>query len=113
MVILATLALSLMIGNHWIAPLLLRRRWALHGGRDLRGAVLMQRRFAILRVLLLARAYNRLVGGNDVLAAMGAVSFSAMGTFAPARGFALWRPEERRVGTECGRTGRYRWNQYH
>lgn len=92
MVILATLALSLMIGNHWIAPLLLRRRWALHGGRDLRGAVLMQRRFAILSVLLLAWAYNRLVGGNDVLADMGAVSFSAMGTLAPALGFAMWRP---------------------
>ncbi len=92
MVILATLALSLMIGNHWIAPVLLQRRWALRAGRDLRGAVLMQRRFAILAVLLLAWTYNRLVGGNDALADMGAVSFSALGTLAPALGFAMWRP---------------------
>jgi len=92
MVILATLALSLMIGNHWIAPLLLQRRSALRAGRDLRGAVLMQRRFAILAVLMLAWVYNRLVGGNDALADMGAVSFSALGTLAPALGFAMWRP---------------------
>jgi len=92
MVILATLALSLMIGNHWIAPVLLQRRSALRAGRDLRGAVLMQRRLAILVVLLLAWAYNRLVGGSDALADMGAVSFSALGTLAPALGFAMWRP---------------------
>lgn len=92
MVILATLAISLMIGNHWIAPLLLQRRSALRAGRDLRGAVLMQRRFAILAVLLLAFAYNRLVGGSDALADMGAVSFSALGTLAPALAFAMWWP---------------------
>lgn len=93
MVILATLALSLMIGNHWIAPLLLRRRWALRAGHDLRGAVLMQRRGAILGVVLLAWAYSRLIAGSDALADMGAVSFSALATLAPALGFAVWRPQ--------------------
>lgn len=93
MVILATLALSLMIGNHWIAPLLLRRRWAVRAGHDLRGAVLMQRRAAILGVVLLAWAYSRLIGGSDALADMGAVSFSALATLAPALAFAVWRPQ--------------------
>lgn len=92
MVILATLALSLMIGNHWLAPLLVRGRWAQAEGRDLRGSVLMQRRLAILAIVLLAWAYSRAIAGSDALADIGAVSFSALATLAPALGFAVWRP---------------------
>lgn len=92
MVILATLALSLMIGNHWLAPLLLRGRWAQRQGRDLRGAVLMQRRVGILAVVLLAWAYSRAIVGSEALADVGALSFSALGTLAPAVLFAVWRP---------------------
>jgi signal transduction histidine kinase/Na+/proline symporter/CheY-like chemotaxis protein len=98
MVILATLALSVMIGNHWLTPLLVRGPWALGrvgGGEsgDLRGAVLMQRRVGILAVVLLAWAYSRAIAGNDALADIGAVSFSGLATLAPAVGFAVWRPQ--------------------
>ncbi|HET9048222.1 MAG TPA: PAS-domain containing protein [Chiayiivirga sp.] len=92
MVIVATLALSLMIGNHWIAPLRVRGAWAQPGGPSRRGEVLLQRRAAILAVVLLAWLYSRAIAGNDALADIGAVSFSALSTLAPALGFAVWRP---------------------
>lgn len=95
MVILATLALSVMISNHWLAPLLVRGAWGLGGGKgaDLRGAVLMQRRVGILAVVLLAWGYSRAIAGSDALADIGALSFSGLATLAPAVGFAVWRPQ--------------------
>ena len=97
MVILATLALSVMIGNHWLTPLLVRGPWAVARSGDgesvdLRGAVLMQRRAGILGVVLLAWAYSRAIAGSDALADIGAVSFSGLATLAPAVAFAVWRP---------------------
>jgi len=93
MVILATLSLSLMIGNHWLAPLRVLGAWAQPGGPSRRGEVLLQRRVGILAVVLLAWLYSRAIVGNDALADIGAVSFSALATLAPALGFALWRPQ--------------------
>ncbi|HEU0153666.1 MAG TPA: NahK/ErcS family hybrid sensor histidine kinase/response regulator [Arenimonas sp.] len=95
MVILSTLALSVMISNHWLAPLLVRGAWGLGGGKgaDLRGAVLMQRRVGILVVVLLAWGYSRAIAGSDALADIGALSFSGLATLAPAVGFAVWRPQ--------------------
>jgi len=98
MVIVSTLALSLMIGNHWLTPLWLHgawssMRWPAMKGRDLRGAVLTQRRIGILAIVLLAWGYSRLIAGNDALADVGALSFSALATLAPAVGFAMWRPQ--------------------
>ena len=99
MVIVSTLTLSLMIGNHWLTPLWLRGRWAparrdaaATERADLRGAVLMQRRLGILGIVLLAWGYGRLTGGNAALADVGAVSFSALAALAPALGYAVWRP---------------------
>jgi Na+/proline symporter/CheY-like chemotaxis protein len=92
MVILATLALSLMIGNHWLTPLLVHAGWAQRAGHDLRGSLLRQRRLAILVVVLLAWVYSRAIVGSDALADIGAVSFSALGTLAPPLLFAIWRP---------------------
>ena len=92
MVILATLSLSLMIGNHWLAPLRARGAWAQPGGPNRRNEVLLQRRLGILAVVLLAWGYSRAIAGSNALADIGAVSFSALATLAPALGYALWRP---------------------
>lgn len=93
MVIVGTLALSLMIGNHWFAPGLLRGAWARGQGGDRSGDLLMLRRFGIVAIMLLGWAYSRLVSGNEALADVGAVSFSALATLAPALAFAVWRPQ--------------------
>jgi PAS domain S-box-containing protein len=93
MVVVSTLTLSLMIGNHWLAPGLLRGAWSRPSGGDLRGSVLLLRRAGIVAIMLCAWAYNRLIGDNSALADVGAVSFSALATLAPALGFAVWRPQ--------------------
>lgn len=97
MVIVSTLTLSLMIGNHWLTPLWLRGAWAPRREAaeqsDLRRAVLIQRRIGILAIVLLAWGYSRLIAGNDALADVGALSFSALAALAPALGYALWRPQ--------------------
>ncbi|TKR33072.1 response regulator [Luteimonas gilva] len=93
MIVVSTLTLSLMVGNHWLAPGLLRGAWVREGGGDLRGVVLLLRRAGILAIMLLAWIYSRQVAGNDALADVGAVSFSALATLAPALAFAVWRPQ--------------------
>ncbi|MGQ4584175.1 PAS-domain containing protein [Lysobacter sp. F60174L2] len=93
MVVVSTLTLSLMIGNHWFAPGLLRGAWSRNDGSDLRGSVLALRRAGIVVIMLLAWAYSRLVAGSEALADVGAVSFSALATLAPALAFAVWRPQ--------------------
>jgi PAS domain S-box-containing protein len=91
--VVSTLTLSLMIGNHWFAPGLLRGAWARGGGGDRRGDLIRLRRAGIAAIMLLAWAYSRLVAGNEALADVGALSFSALATLAPVLGFAVWRPQ--------------------
>ena len=93
MVIVSTLALSLMIGNHWFAPGLLRGAWARGQGGDRSGDLLLLRRVGIVAIMLLGWADARLVSGSEALADVGAVSFSALATLAPALAFAVWRPQ--------------------
>ncbi|HJW44943.1 MAG TPA: hybrid sensor histidine kinase/response regulator, partial [Lysobacter sp.] len=93
MVVVSTLTLSLMIGNHWLAPGLLRRSWTRDNSGDLRGAVLLLRRVGIVAIMLLAWMYGRVVAGSAALADVGAVSFSALATLAPALAYAVWRPQ--------------------
>jgi signal transduction histidine kinase/Na+/proline symporter/CheY-like chemotaxis protein len=93
MVVVATLALSLMIGNHWIAPLRVRAGWGRGVAGDLRGEVLVQRRAVILVVILLAWAYSRVLVASDALADIGAVSFSALSAIAPGVLVAVYRPQ--------------------
>mgnify|MGYP000673883777 CR=1 FL=1 len=93
MVVVSTLTLSLMIGNHWFAPGLLRGAWARGDGGDRRGELLRLRRAGIAAIMLLAWAYSRLVAGSDTLAEVGALSFSALATLVPVLAFAVWRPQ--------------------
>ena len=92
MVIVSTLTLSLMIGNHWFAPGLLRGAWSREGSGDLRGHVIALRRTGIAAIMLLAWLYSRSIAGNDALADVGALSFSALATLTPALAFAVLRP---------------------
>lgn len=102
MVIVSTLTLSLMIGNHWFAPGLLRGAWARAQGGDRRGDLLLLRRLGILLLMLLGWGYSRLLSGNEALADVGAVSFSALATLAPALAFAVWRPHTPAIAASAG-----------
>ena len=93
MVVVSTLTLSLMIGNHWFAPGLLRGAWARGGHGDRRQQLLWLRRVGICALMLLAWSYSRWIGSSNVLADIGAVSFSALATLVPVLGFAIWRPQ--------------------
>ena len=102
MVVIATLALSLMVASHFIAPLRVRTGWGRQESGDLRGAILGQRRIAILVIVLLAWLYSRLLIGNDALADVGAVSFSALAALAPATLLATYRPRTGAVAVGAG-----------
>lgn len=102
MVVVATLALSLMVANHFAAPLMVRAGWGREERGDLRGAVLMQRRVAILCIVLLAWLYSRALASNDALADIGAISFSALAGLGPATWAALYRPQLRARAVGAG-----------
>ncbi len=93
MVVIATLALSLMVVNHFIAPLRVRAGWGRAEQGDLRGELLNHRRVAILLVILLAWTYSRVLARNEALADIGAISFSALAGLAPALLAAVYRPQ--------------------
>ena len=93
MVVIATLALSLMVVNHFIAPLRVRAGWGRAEHGDLRGELLNHRRVAILVVILLAWAYSRVLTHNEALADIGALSFSALAGLTPALLAAIYRPQ--------------------
>ncbi|MBS0584267.1 MAG: PAS-domain containing protein [Proteobacteria bacterium] len=101
MVIVATYALSLMIANHFVAPLRARGGWMRSRG-DLRVEVLNQRRAAILGVLLLAWVYSRALVGNNALADIGAQSFAALAALAPGALVAIWMPQIGARPVVCG-----------
>ncbi|GMU44042.1 MAG: PAS domain-containing hybrid sensor histidine kinase/response regulator [Xanthomonadales bacterium] len=97
MVVMAALTLAIMVGNHWLAPLLLPR-----AGGDLRGRVLWQRRAVIAAVLAAAYAYSRLIGASEALADVGAIAFAALAQLAPAVLAALYWPGASRRGVLAG-----------
>jgi Na+/proline symporter/nitrogen-specific signal transduction histidine kinase len=91
MVIVETIALSTMVCNDLVMPLLLRHR-PLEDSRDLSGLLLGIRRGAIVVILLLGYLYFRLAGEAYALVAIGLISFSAVAQFAPAMiGGMYWR----------------------
>jgi Na+/proline symporter/signal transduction histidine kinase len=84
MVIVETIALSTMVSNSLVMPLLLRHRSALSGQRDLGRLVLVVRRIAIVALLLLGFMYFRIATDALGLVQIGLISFAAVAQFAPA-----------------------------
>ncbi|MHC4295438.1 MAG: sodium:solute symporter family protein, partial [Planctomycetota bacterium] len=84
MIIVATIALSTMVCNDLVMPLLLRvGRLHLSEREDLTGLLLGIRRGTIITVLLLGYLYVRLIGESYALVSIGLVSFAAAAQFAP------------------------------
>ena len=85
MVIVETIALSTMVCNDLVMPVLLRMQsLRLAERQDLTGLLLGIRRGAIVAVLLLGYLYFRLAGEAYALVAIGLISFAAVAQFAPA-----------------------------
>lgn len=85
MVIVATIALSTMVCNDLVMPVLLRSAWLrLDKERDLTGLLLAIRRGSILMILLCSFLYFRYIGESYTLVTIGLVSFVAAAQFAPA-----------------------------
>jgi signal transduction histidine kinase len=98
MVIVETIALSTMVCNDLLMPILLRlRRLRLAERPDLTGLLLGIRRGVIVLVLLLGYLYFRLAGEAYALVSIGLISFAAVAQFAPAiLGGIFWRGATRR-----------------
>jgi len=92
MVIVECVALSIMVSNDIVLPLVLPRSGeARAGGKDFSDFLLRVRRFAIFGIMVMAYCYYRVLG-NTQLAAIGLLSFAAIAQLAPAFfGGLFWR----------------------
>jgi Na+/proline symporter/nitrogen-specific signal transduction histidine kinase len=106
MVIVETIALSTMVCNDLVMPVLLRLRGLrLNERRDLTGLLLGIRRGAIVLILLLGYVYFKLAGEAYALVSIGLISFAAVAQFAPAiLGGIFWKGGSR-AGALCGLLG--------
>ncbi len=85
MVIVATVALTTMVSNDLVMPVLLRwRALGLAERSDLGWFLLAIRRSAIVVILLLSYGYFRVTSASQPLVSIGLVSFAAVAQFAPA-----------------------------
>jgi Na+/proline symporter/signal transduction histidine kinase len=105
MIIVETVALSVMMSNHLLMPLLVRGAAARPGAAPRRFAylsrvALQSRRLAVLGVLALAYGYYAAVGRTLPLVNTGLVSFAAVAQFVPAvLGGLYWKGGTRRGAT--------------
>jgi Na+/proline symporter len=92
MIIVETIALSTMISNSLVLPLLLRGQSRMARRPDLTGLILGIRRAGIAVIVLLGYAYFRFAGQAPELVSIGLVSFVAVAQLAPAvLGGLFWR----------------------
>ncbi|HEX6528953.1 MAG TPA: ATP-binding protein, partial [Burkholderiales bacterium] len=98
MVIVETIALSTMVCNDLVMPVLLRlRALRLNERADLTGLLLGIRRGAIVLILLLGYLYFKIAGEAYALVSIGLISFAAVAQFAPAAlGGIFWKGGTRR-----------------
>ena len=106
MVIVEAIAVSTMVCNDLVMPLLLRTRrlqaaQAAPGG-DLGGFLLGIRRAAIVAILLLGYLYYRLAGEAYALVGIGLISFAAVAQFAPAMLGGMYWKGATRAGALAG-----------
>lgn len=103
MVIVAAIALSTMVSNDVVLPLLLRNRNRPERTyEEFRGLLLNVRRTSILVILLLAYVVYRLIGSAGSLASIGQIAFAAIAQLAPAMFGALFWKQANRSGVFAG-----------
>ncbi len=103
MVVVATIALSIMISNELIVPLWLRSSSQRgKSAADLGASLRLIRRISIIAVLVLAWALERVLANSKGLASMGLISFAACAQLMPAVVAALYWPRGHANGVAVG-----------
>ena len=106
MIIVATVALSTMISNDLVMPVLLRVPWfGISERRDLPRLILMIRRAAILLLLILGYVFFQLVGESFPLVSIGMISFCGVAQFAPPILAGLYWKDANLLGAVLGLGG--------
>ncbi len=93
MVIVETIALSIMVCNSLVVPLVLHRRALIEQSYgEIGSTLILIRRAAIVVVLALAYGYYQMIAASSALAQIGLLSFAAAAQFAPAFfGGLIWK----------------------
>nr|WP_298412392.1 NahK/ErcS family hybrid sensor histidine kinase/response regulator [uncultured Halomonas sp.] len=102
MVIVAAVAVSIMVSNEIVIPLLFRLRWFDTKAQDYGRLVLRARRITILVILALAYGFYKLTAEFSSLASTGMLSFAAVAQFAPALLGGLYWKRGNRLGVIAG-----------
>jgi Na+/proline symporter/signal transduction histidine kinase/AmiR/NasT family two-component response regulator len=103
MIVVASVALSIMITNDLIAPLLLRRALAGRGDRSrVPGRLLLIRRMVIAALLAAAYVFYRGFAGITDLAGLGTLAFAAAAQFAPGLVLGMLSQHGNRAGMLTG-----------
>ena len=106
MVIVATIALSTMVCNDLVMPILLRiRRLRLSEREELGPLLLTIRRVSIALIVLLGYIYFRRIGESYALVTIGLVSFAAAAQFAPVILGGIYWSGGSRLGALAGLLG--------
>ncbi len=86
MIILESIALSIMVSNHIVVPIMLRATSDdnREDGQGVRRLILSARRISIVLILFLGFGYFYLTRGSDALAPIGLISFTGVAQFLPA-----------------------------
>ncbi|PQJ10465.1 histidine kinase [Flavipsychrobacter stenotrophus] len=109
MIIVETIALSTMVSNHLLLPLLFSSAGSAKE-RPLLKSVINSRRVSIALLLLLAYVYERTIAQHASLVSIGLVSFAAVAQFAPALFIGLfWKAGNRRGAVASILAGFFIW----
>jgi len=112
MIILESIALSIMVSNHIIMPLVLRLSAGQQSGdgQGVSRQLLVARRFSIVLILSLGFFYFFFTRDSDALAPIGLISFTAIAQFFPALLAAIfWRDASLKAVTAAILTGFVLW----
>lgn len=112
MIIVESIALSIMVSNHIVMPLMLRftQGQGVGDGRGVSQLLLYSRRFSIALILTLGFSYFYLTRGSDALAPIGLISFCGVAQFLPAIIAALfWKDASLKAATASVAVGFVVW----
>jgi Na+/proline symporter/nitrogen-specific signal transduction histidine kinase len=111
MIILESIALSIMVSNHIVMPLILRLSPAGRGdGQGVTSLLLMARRLSIVLILSLGFFYFFFTRDSNALAPIGLISFTAIAQFFPSVIAALfWREASLKAATAAIAAGFVFW----